>query len=194
MPPQLVTAEDRENYGDELISMTQRAAREVMAPELQLLRAENNQLRHQQQRQQYVEIERALDQRVPSWRDIYSDPAFSQWLSLPDEYSGQTRSQLLRNAVANSDAARVVRFYQGFQQEAGHHAPANQRSRRSPQASGNIYTRPQIKSLYEQRRLGRINDQKWAPLEADIVAAGREGRVVGAIHPVDGTEMSRWAR
>ena len=174
--------------------MTKRAAVEALSPELQQLRAENNRLRGMATRAQHAEIERALDQRVPSWRDVYQDPGFSSWLSEPDDFSGTTRSQLLRNAVANGDAARVVRFYQGFQQEAGHHAPANQRSRRSPQASGNIYTRPQIKSLYEQRRLGRINDQKWAPLEADIVAAGREGRVVGAIHPVDGTEMSRWAR
>ena len=193
MPPQLVTAEDRENYGDELISMTQRAAREVMAPELQLLRAENNQLRHQQQRQQYVEIERALDQRVPSWRDIYSDPAFSQWLSLPDEYSGQTRSQLMRNAVAVGDAARVVNFYRGFLAEAGHPASAGQRSRSSATGNKPLYSREDIRKLYEQRARGAISDARWGPIEADIVKAAAEGRVVGALGR-DGTELSRWAR
>jgi hypothetical protein len=86
------------------------------------------------------------------------------------------------------------RFYRGFQQEAGH-APARQfrggsGSRRTA-PSGNIYTRPQIAKLYEQRRLGQINDANWARQEADIVAAGREGRVVGAVGP-DGTELSRF--
>jgi hypothetical protein len=66
--PQLITAEDRENYGDELISLSQRAAREVMAPELQRLHAENQQLRHLQQRAAHVEIERSLDRSVPHWR------------------------------------------------------------------------------------------------------------------------------
>jgi hypothetical protein len=59
---------------------------------------------------------------------------------------------------------------------------------------GNIYTRQQITDFYKQRRDGHINDANWARREADIIAAGREGRVVGAINPVDGTEMSRLAR
>jgi hypothetical protein len=94
MAPQLVTAEDRENYGDELISLTQRAAVEALSPELNALRQENNHLRGMAQRQQHVEIERALDRSVPSWREIYQDPGFSQWLSEPDDFSGATRSQL----------------------------------------------------------------------------------------------------
>jgi hypothetical protein len=172
--------------------MTKRAAVEALSPELNALRVENNRLRGMATRAQHAEIERALDQRVPSWRDVYQDPGFSSWLSEPDDFSGTTRSQLLRNAVANGDAARVVRFYQGFQQEAGHQAPAGQRSRSSASGNKPFYSREQIKQLYESRRLGRINDQKWAPIEADIVKAAGEGRVVGALNLTDGTTMSRW--
>jgi hypothetical protein len=88
----------------------------------------------------------------------------------------------------------VVRFYAGFLQEAGHHAPAYQaRSQSRPVASGGkpIYTRQQITEFYKQRRLGQISDADWARREADIVRAPSEGRVVGMINPVDGTEMSR---
>src|SRR6516165_3788512 len=99
--------------------MTQRAAVEALAPELNALRFENQNLRAMAARSQRAEIERALDAQVPNWRDVYQNPAFSQWLSSPDDYSGATRSQLLRNAVANGDAHRVVQFYRGFQQEAG---------------------------------------------------------------------------
>jgi hypothetical protein len=114
---------------------------------------------------------------------------------LPDDYSGGIRSQLMRNAVSNGDVGRVVAFYRGFLTEAGQPQYHSHQSRRSPQASGNkpFYSREQIKQLYEQRRLGRINDANWARQEADIVKAAAEGRVVGAIGP-DGTELSRWAR
>jgi hypothetical protein len=68
---------------------------------------------------------------------------------MPDDYSGGIRSQLLRNAVANGDAGRVVNFYKGFQQ-AGH-APAGQHglSRQRHPATGGprIYTRQQIAEL-----------------------------------------------
>jgi hypothetical protein len=97
------------------------------------------------------------------------------------------------NAVANGDVGRVVAFYRGFLTEAGQPQYRSHQSRRSPQASGKIYDRAEIKQLYESRRLGHINDARWNPIEADIVKAAAEGRVVGAIGP-DGTELSRWAR
>jgi hypothetical protein len=148
-------------------------------------------LRHLQQRSQRADIERALDQQVPNWREVYQDLRFSEWLSLPDDYSGATRSQLLRNAVANGDASRVTVFYAGFL--AQHGQARSYQSRPAATGAKPVYTRPQIRSLYEQRAHGTISDAKWGPLEADIVKAASEGRVVGAIGR-DGTELSRWAR
>lgn len=42
-----------------------------------------------------------------------------------------------------------------------------------------FYTRAQIKSLYEQHRKGAYigREAEWARLDADIIAAGREGRI-----------------
>jgi hypothetical protein len=176
MHSQLVTAEDRENYGDELISMTQRAAVEALGPELNALRAENQQLRHLQQRQQHVEIERSLDASVPSWRQIYAMPQFSSWLAQPDEYSGEIRSTLLRRAVANGDSSKVVAFYRGFT-GAGSHAPAARQSRQLATGNKPVYTREQIKQLYAQRARGGISDANWAQIEPDIIAAASEGRI-----------------
>jgi hypothetical protein len=192
---QLLTAQDEENYGPELLDMSKRAALEALAPELQRLHADNQRLRGMAQRSQHLEIERALDQSGIDWRSVYSDPRFAEWLSLPDPYNGTIRSQLLRQAVAAGDAHRVVRFYRGFLGEVGR-TPAGQRGGSNPRRttpSGTIYTRPQIRSLYEQRARNAISDAKWGPLEADIIKAGAEGRVVGAVGP-DGTELSRWAR
>jgi hypothetical protein len=99
----------------------------------------------------------------------------------------------LRNAVAAGDAGRVAAIYRGFERE-GHHAPAHQsRAAQSRPGGRPIYSREQIKQLYEKRRLGHITDARWAQIESDIFAAGREGRVVGALSLVDGTAMSRLA-
>jgi hypothetical protein len=163
-----------------------------MTPELQRLHAENQRLQGMAQRAQTSAIQAALDRDVPGWKErIFADPAFSTWLESPDPYNDGTRSQLLRRAVANGDADRVVRFYRGFLAE---HAPAGQQraaQSRQTSAGGNIYTRAQIASLYDRRRKGEISDTDWARWEADIFAASRQGRIVGALNLSDGTQMSR---
>ena len=190
----MLTQADHENYGSEFIDLTQRAAREAMAPEIQRLHAENHHLRSMAQRSQRADIERALDARVPDWRSTYANPAFAQWLSAPDDYAGVARSQLMRHAVANSDASRVVAFYQGFLAQSGHHAPARESrggyQSRQPAAGGKpIYTRQQIPAFYEARRKGEINDANWARQEAEIMAAANQGRIAGALDK-DGNKLT----
>jgi hypothetical protein len=190
----MLSQADYENYGSELIDLTRRAAADALQPELQQLRAQNQHLQQMAARSQNANIQAALDREVRDWRSTYADPQFSSWLSESDPYAEETRSQLLRRAVAAGDASRVVRFYQGFLTEAGHHAPAYQsRASQSRQTAtgGNIYTRAQIAKFYEARRKGEISDADWARREADIFAASRQGRVAGALSLVDGTEMSR---
>jgi hypothetical protein len=189
----MLTQADRENYGDDFLDVARRAAADALQPELQQLRAQNQQLRQMAQRSQRVEIERTLDRDVPGWRErIYADPRFAEWLESPDDYSPATRSQLLRHAVAKGDAGRVAAIYKGFEREghayAGHHRGAQ--SRQTASGGRPIYTRPQIAKLYEQRRLGGIPVAKWNAIESDIVRAAGEGRIAGALGP-DGTEISR---
>jgi hypothetical protein len=129
---------------------------------------------------------------VPNWRGIYADPRFGEWLSQPDEYSGSIRSQLMRNAVANGDATRVVAFYRGFGQ-AGH-VPVGQHGRsyrsRQPATGGpRIYTRAQIANLYERRRKGEIDDAAWAKTEQEIFAAANQGRIAGTLDR-DGNKLT----
>jgi hypothetical protein len=47
MPIKLITAEDKEKYGAELIDLSKRAAKEAMAAELNALRQENASLKNQ---------------------------------------------------------------------------------------------------------------------------------------------------
>src|SRR5215471_9793738 len=90
----------------------------------------------------------------------------------------------MRHAVDNGDVGRVVAFYRGFLAEGGHRAPAYQSrggAQSRPAATTKpVYSREQIKRLYDQRRHGAISDANWARIEADIIAASREGRVTSS--------------
>jgi hypothetical protein len=100
---------------------------------------------------------------------------------------------MMRHAVANGDAARVVAFYRGFLAEASHRASSGQSrasQSRSPQASsGAILTRPQIAALYERRRKGEFNDAQWAQIEPAIFNAANQGRIAGALDR-DGNKLT----
>jgi hypothetical protein len=191
----MLTAQDREYFGQDLVDFSRRAALEALGPEVRALQQQNQHLRASVQRAQRGEIERALDAQIPNWREIYHTPAFATWLSQPDDYSGEVRSRMMRHAVDNGDVGRVVAFYRGFMAEHGYRTPAAQQrvsqSRPAATSGSRIYTRPQIADLYKQRRLGHIPDSKWAAIEADIIKAGAENRVAGALSLTDGTEMSR---
>ena len=131
-PPSLITPHDEQQFGTEVIDLARRVARETLAPELQSLRGENEQLRTQLQRTGKQGLFATLDERVPKWREINVDPSFKRWLSLPDIYSGGVRQRLLDAAVAAADAPRVVAFFTGFLREAAQGQPSQPQPAPSP--------------------------------------------------------------
>ena len=171
------------NYGPELINVTQRAALQAVAPHLQNLESQNVALRQRLA----VEARHRLDQRVeravPDYREIDRDPQWHRWLLGVDTLTGRVRQQLLNDAIASGSDARVAAFFRGFQQEAGStqaSAPAKARARPSGEP---VYTRDQIQRLYDQHRRDAYHNREaeWARQEADIIAAGREGRIQNPI-------------
>jgi hypothetical protein len=113
-PHTLVTEDDRRNYGDDLIDLTKRAAREAVEPELNAVKQENQQLTQRLVQQQQQGVINALDGAITNWREINRSPRFRQWLSLPDIYSGVVRKQMLDAAFAAASAPRVLAFFKGF--------------------------------------------------------------------------------
>ena len=140
-------------------------------------------------------IDQYLDANVPNCRAINADPRFHSWLLMPDTYSGVIRDRLLKDAVAKADAGRLINFFKGFlgQEGAAGQAPASpapQRTSRREPSGKPIYTRNQIQEMWNRRRQGKIDDQSWARWEHELIAAGREGRIVGALG-IDGVPVSR---
>ena len=113
-PATLITAEDQQNYGNDLIDLTKRAALEAVQPKLNELEHENQQLRQRVTQQSQAGVVQMLDLQLPNWREINRKPEFKRWLSLRDLYSGVVRKQMLDAAYQAADAPRVVAFFKGF--------------------------------------------------------------------------------
>ena len=137
-----ITDEDREEYGDDLLSVVRRAAKEELMPELTQVHAENTRLRQQLDGvgSTLVQTERqrvlsAMDGRVPGWRDINQSPEFVDWLNQSDPYSGQKKHDMLINAFENNDLERMIAFFSGFQGELAAISPEGTATTRAPQVN-----------------------------------------------------------
>lgn len=127
----LISAEEREDYGSEMIDVMKRAAREAVADEMADLKAENARLHgelagvsNQINTSAKSNIYATLDSEVPNWRDINEDESFLIWLAEPDLFSGKQRQDLLKQAFDANDTARVVRFFRAYLSEDAAVAPA----------------------------------------------------------------------
>jgi hypothetical protein len=135
MTTMYLTPQDRADYGDELLDVSQRAAMQAVAPWLQQLQAENADLRARQAREQRRRLDSQVAQAVPNYRVFDQDPRWHQWLLWPDRLSGRVRQQLLDEAIASGDTRRVVAFFKGFEAEpASSFEPSS--SARAPSRSG----------------------------------------------------------
>lgn len=131
----LITDEDRANYGDELIDLATRAARAAVTPELDQLKAENQRLTQRVSTTGKRELFASLDKALPNWRAVNTSTQFKSWLRLPNVYTGQVRQQMLNAAVDGAEAPKVLALFKDFLAEAaatGQTAPAPQNEQPQP--------------------------------------------------------------
>ena len=205
--PAYITDEDVKNYGAELIDVTKRAALEAVTPTLSAIEERNRLLEQQLTQTRRQTVYQDLDEKLPTWREINSNPRWLNWLRLRDFNSAPVRQQQLDRAIQAADAPRVVAMFQRFLTEevATGQTPAPQPTppstpvtaavplvtlaspgRPNP-APGNtqvpdskpVYTHEDIKTFYRYVQQGVYRGQEALKqqLEADIFAAQREGRV-----------------
>jgi hypothetical protein len=146
-----VTDEEVKEYGEDLISVVQKAALDAIEPILDQrvskVRSEvQDNLKNISTRATAVEREAAtsqhqrlldtLDKNLPNWRSVNKHPKFHNWLSLTDPFSGAIRKTLLNDAVRRGDAARAATFYSAFLAEEGVPAPAQGQQTSPPPPNG----------------------------------------------------------
>ena len=139
------------------------------------------------------------------WRVVNDNPEFIAWLEQADPFTGTQRMALLRDAFGRGDVVRTGAFFKAYINEhTARQVPAVAQptpqtetgrptlgdfatpGRASGQAPGGapadkrIWTQPAIAAFYRDLTKGAYRDKvaEAAKLEADIIAAAAEGRIL----------------
>lgn len=195
----LVTKEDEDAFGADLVDLVTRAAKQAIAPLREELRNEYNTLSSdvskvndtvKQTAQE--KFESKLDEKAEGWRELDSDPAFIEWLR-----ASRTRNQHWALAVQNLDHEAVAEMFDTYkllnkQADAEREAPRNKRKQelqnqvapgkskstsKPNQDAGEpkTWTASEIARTFDNRK--SYGPKEWAALEREIFDAQANGRV-----------------
>lgn len=187
----LVKPEEVQEFGEPLVDLIRRAAREEVSAKDQEIAELKSQLKSIQsttERTHEASFYEKLAARVPDWMTINEDPDFHAWLSEYDELTGYERQAILSEAEKSKDSNRVARFFEAFKKvqskaqvaSAGslesQVAPVSTRTE-APPSSKKIWTRGEIAEFYAKDRRGEYTVEQAGAIDKDIQLAVREGRV-----------------
>ncbi len=123
-----ITEDERAQFGDDLIDLMERVAKQATAPEIKAqvgkldrtVQQQGEKLAHSEQA--VAESKRqdtlsALAAAVPNWEVQNNDPAFLEWLNENEPSAGVPRGRLLTEAFRTNDAPRVIWFFTSFPSE-----------------------------------------------------------------------------
>jgi len=206
VPPvnSLITDEDKEAFGPDLIDLIERATNSKVATlanrEAELvkeIKELKGQLGNVTERQVVSEKDRflaGLAQQVPDWETLNTDQGFLGWLQEVDPVYGLPKQVALSNAYESGDVARVATIFNAYkgtiapkapraksgQQELQRQvAPTRTRSGTPPtnSESEQYFTNQDIEQFYTDWRRGVYDDAEAAIMEKQIHAAAAEGRI-----------------
>lgn len=133
----LVTEQDVEAFGPDLVDMIRRAAREIADEEMGPIKAKLEATEAElaatkgtvetvattQSRSTKDKFMGELAQLVPDWSTVNADTGFLQWLNEVDAFAGVPRQELLDDAAAKFDAQRVARIFNAYKDTTAPPAP-----------------------------------------------------------------------
>lgn len=200
----LVTDKDVEAFGDDLIDLQRRVAKEVAGEfqqELGKLRQENEQLRQQVTQTQGATFETRLLQAIPDFQQVNTDPKWIAWLGEFDPMIQGPRRAVAEAAYNRGDVDAVKAYVDLFKQTIEQPKPAQPKSEIKPDRQAELQRQVQptkssapaptpnaggrvISSQEFERGMDRaarlMREGKFdeaAALESEMSAAVAEGRV-----------------
>lgn len=199
-PTKLVTDADVQAFGEDLIEVQRKVAREVAAEfrgELDAMKAENEKLREQLNMTGSQVSEASFEQRlyrlVPDFQTVNTDERWINWLNEVDPLLRAPRKSVAQEAFNTGDAEAVAHYIGMFKASV---APAEQPSDKAAELEKQIqpkrsatnasvsqqaktYTDAQIQKMFQKsvEMSSRGQRDEAMKLEAEIDAAYREGRV-----------------
>lgn len=187
----LVKPEEIQEFGEPLVDLIRRAAREEVGAKDQEIAELKSQLKSiKSTSEQSVEstFYEKLAATIPDWMTINDDPEFHSWLAEHDELTGYQRQELLSQAEKRKDAGRVARFFDAFKKTKSKTQVAAVDSLESqvppvtsradaPPPGKKIWTRGEIADFYARDKRGEYSMEQAAAIEKDIQEAVRDRRV-----------------
>jgi hypothetical protein len=147
--PALVTPKDVEAFGEDLIDVVRRAAREEFAPEREqykeYIAALEKKLTEQvgavQEGQQRGESDKFFDrltQAIPNWEELQATQECQEWLGTRPPGNRNTWNDILRDAAARHDAQAAVEIFRAFDASRPRAQPPVQAAPVKPQTSNEL--------------------------------------------------------
>lgn len=196
---QLVTKEDEQTFGSDLVDLVRRVAQDTvrslkgeLRQEFRGLESQVHEVSNTVQLTAKERFEQKLDAHDPSWRQLDSDPKFIEWLQ-----ASPTRAREWATAVKALDHEAVAEKFDTYklltqQAREREEAPKNERRKQlerqvapgksrsvAPERTGDsdkkTWTSSEIARTFSERK--KYSPQEWAKLEREIFAAQQEGRV-----------------
>jgi hypothetical protein len=129
-----------------------------------------------------AEIERAF----PQWRAISTDPKWGPWLRVVEAPGGmfaRKRQDILEEALQHGNASAVIMLLRRFIEMGGWVPESGPVPVYGGARERTIYSRDAIARHYRdhQRGLYAGREEDWLRRESDIIAASREGRIIGGL-------------
>ena len=130
--PKLVTDQEASDYGEEMLTVVGKRAREEFFPEFEQLAARLKRIESRVDgaaqvidNSQKMNVYQTLQQQIPDWKTINKSDEFKAWLGRPDDFSGRRRMDMLKEAFDRHEPGRVLAFFRGFLTEATGTPPNN---------------------------------------------------------------------
>lgn len=205
-PERLVTADDEEHFGADMIDVQRRVAKEVMREyvtplqgELKAAYAKIGELETALNRTggevATMTFEQKLSQTVPDFAEINADPKWIAWLDELDPYTGNPRRAWAEYVYNKGDVAavkKVVDFYKSSANPQVNERQVRQKelerqvtptrantASSTPSAADRIYTEAEVNRLFNKVRELNVSGkyEEASRLENELSAAYMQGRV-----------------
>lgn len=187
----LVKPEEVNEFGEPLVDLIRRAAREEMQTkdtEIAQLKKRLDEVSSHTVQSRELGFFDKLKSTVPDWMSINDDPEFHAWLGEIDELTGAQRQAILAEAEEKRDADRVARFFNAFKRVKENKAAAASASLDSqtapvtsrvevPPQGKKIWTRQEVADFYARDRRGEFTEAEAAAIDSEIQLAIREKRM-----------------
>jgi len=197
----LVTQEDEEAYGADLIDVTRRVSRDELSNYARNLEAQLAELQQQVSGVAQVSAETMqerfharLTRAAPNWESVDTDPAFIQWLR-----ASPTRYRVFEESAKSQDVVGVAQFFNDYTAMISAQVPTQAAPTRSSvdprlarqvspgktrtappsQSDGEkrMWTQSGVREFFQNKIAKKYPKDEEARLEREAFAAMKEGRV-----------------